>query len=352
VHKRNLSLSLLVITGLTLSGIYLGNDRESHDIHELQLIQPLPEEQWWNIDTAEKIRDESYGFLNGIDEEKFLLLLKQAFMGDKNALLQVAITRLEDQEVIDRPDFYGEGSKSRVSQFIKKYRKQLVTDEGIPLTEPTLLKNDPWAMIKQMADSGHPASSDYFLTKKISNKMSGTPLTDEERQTGLHLLKNLIEIKDSSRWSSQKYGDFILFDDGRGIYYGTVEDPSRLKSVKERRKGLTEAEEAKAIEMYQVCAARGELACTTHLAEAYAYGIGIEQDWVQAYAWARVINFVHYPYLEEATKQDDNRRIKTISSMNKLALAVIKEGDEHLSAAQKLAAQKIANQLIDQISFS
>ena len=349
MHKRNLLLSLLVITGLILSGIYLVNDRESHDVNESQLIQPLPEEQWWDIKTARKIKDESYAFLGGVTHnEKFLLLLKQAFMGDKNALLQVAIIRLEDQDVIDRPDFYGEGSESQVSQFIKKYRKQLVTDEGIPLTEPTLLKNDPWAMIKQMADSGHPESSFHYLWRRIISSIMYRKLTDEERQLGFNYLNNLLDVKRYRRLAHQTYGDFILFDNARGTYYGTVVDPSRLKSVKERRKGLTEAEEAKAIEMYQVCAMDGELACATHLAEAYAYGIGVEKDWVQAYAWARVVNFVHYPFLEEA--RGDQTSI--IASMNKLALAVIKEGDEHLSAAQKLAAQKIANQLIDQISFS
>ena len=349
MHKRNLLLSLLIIAGLMSSGIYLGDYMESHDINESQLIQPLPEEKWWDIDTAEKIRGESYGFLNGIDDdEKFLLLLKQAFMGDKNALLQVAITRLEDDEVVSRPDFYGEGSESRVSQFIKKYRKQLVTDDGILLTEPTLLKNDPWAMIKQMADSGHPESSFHYLLRRIIDSIIYRKLTDEERQTGLHLLENLVGTKRYSRLAHHISGDFILFDNGEGTYYGTVADPSRLKSIKERRKGLTEAEEAKAIEMYQVCAMDGELACATHLAEAYAYGIGVEKDRVQAYAWARVVNFVHYPFLEEA--RGDQTSI--LASMNKLALAAIKEGDEHLSAAQKLAAQKIANQLIDQISFS
>ena len=346
--KRRFLLTNLLLIIFCISAFYLGmtmKNTSDSTADEWFLVQQRSEYKQWDIDKAEKIRKESYAFLGGVTHnEKFLLLLKQAFMGDKNALLQVAIIRLEDKEVTSDPDFYGEGSKSQVDIFINRYHKQLVSDNGIVLEEPSLLRKAPWAMIKYMADSGHPASSDYFLSHQVISPANGLPLTNEARQMGLHYLENLLEIKEYDSWARQKYSDFILFDNGRRIDY----NKGHLRSLNERLGEINSTDLSKAIEMNKDCAMQGDLSCAIYLAEAYAEGVGIEQDWVQAYAWARVVNFVHYPYLEEA--RGDQTSI--IASMNKLALAVIKEGDEHLSAAQKLAAQKIANQLIDQISFS
>lgn len=352
-HRLLISLLLIFLCG---SGIYWGMNMEStsnHMTEEWFLTHQLAEDKQWDIDTAQKIREQSYAFLGGVtDDEKFLLLLKQAFIGDKNALLQLAITRLEDNEVISRPDFYSEGSQSQVDMFIKKYQQQLVTDDDISLTEPSLLRKDPWAMITQMADSGHPASSLYYFYEKVVGNGSGWPLTDEKRNAGLGYLNNLLGVKRYQRFAHRKTGDFILFDDGESIYYGTTETPSRLKALSDRREGLTQAEESKAIEMYRVCAMQGELSCATHLTEAYADGIGVERNWLQAYAWARVVNFAHYPFLVEVTKKNDSHQMEVFSSMNQRALAVIKLADEQLTASEKLAGQKMANKLIDEISFS
>lgn len=328
---------LLIITGFfyCMSNIHKGSVIPERQIDIAQL---------WSDDYASKIANEAFDFDVAfiLDEEKFALLWQQANQGDKNALFY----QLRAKFAIDGL-FANRGTQWEYDHKVFAYHQPEKSSvfNGFDATKHS------FANIMLLADLGHPAAS-YFCVDKANytyhwmEKLGNTRSARQDK-----LIDYLTNALNGGYHVQEAWAEYSLFSFDkvwRGIPLSELERKLSDREISER-----------IVKGYQVAAKNGSLPAVIRMAEAYFYGVGVEQNYEKSYVWARVINTV-YPILlddemaNSGKDDDDGEREDNIKFLNQ----VLKKSQElqekitpHLQVAQRISSQQATDELVSQMTF-
>lgn len=289
--KLSLAFLFLVLIIIFVFRSFMSNDpiEKSH----------LPQEQLWNIEYAEEMREKAFytGIPAYLDKEALLELIKHAWQWDKNAMIQYAIILQSERET--RPE------KGRsLNEFIAKYREEIVNDQGQILNEPPVLRAPFWNFMERLADLRYPEPAHNLVFREMGRKGVDDqddflPFSREETEKLIDYFKISI---DGGYRNQSFFANLILFrtgfsskDSNFNVYHKLIEHATDLSSE--------ELEEA--LNAYEVCAKHGSSYCMTRLSEGYFYGIGLNKNLVYAYLWAELSNQGYANYIANLPDPDE-----------------------------------------------
>ena len=318
--KKNKSIRkkliiFVIILGLIISigFIYLNTDNSKKRNYELNqpenlimdfTIYPstIPENELLRIDEAKKLYDSAFDdgvFYGVVNPEQLIKFLKHAWQWDKNAM-PYYYSLLSWQELFN--DGYKDDGMISFTEFMRKYRDQLVDSAGKPLVEPAVFKNSQiqWYLWDKFADLKYP----YFAYK--NGYIIGTCGYDEQGMArpcpDEQLEKSIVYLNYAIDGGYHCYEDLIarmLFQ--QGDHYQD-EKYKQIIKLTEYRKALKSDDLKQAIDYAQLMAEHSSMIGILRMTEAYFYGLGREQDLVKAYAWSLLSDYAK----QKITEIDNN----------------------------------------------
>lgn len=289
--------------------IYLSSDNSKKRNHELNqpenlimdfTIYPstIPENQLLRIHEAKKLYESAFDdqvFHAVVSPDDLVKFLKHAWQWDKNAM-PYYYSLLTWQKHFDE-DYKEEGMIS-FTEFMDKYRDQLVDNTGKPLVEPDVFKSEQMRryLWDKFADLKYP----YFAIRKGWSKGGcgydkqgmARPCTDEQLEKSIKYLNYAIE------GGYHCYEDLtarMLFQQGEHYKDQKYE---QLNKLTEYRRALKSDDLKQAIDYAQLMAEHSSIIGILRMTEAYLYGLGREQDPVKAYAWSRLSDYAKQKIIE------------------------------------------------------
>ncbi|MCX8728704.1 hypothetical protein [Gilliamella sp. B2838] len=318
--KKNKSIRkkliiFVIILGLIISigFIYLNTDNSKKRNYELNqpenlimdfTIYPstIPENELLRIDEAKKLYDSAFDdgvFYGVVNPEQLIKFLKHAWQWDKNAM-PYYYSLLSWQELFN--DGYKDDGMISFTEFMRKYRDQLVDSAGKPLVEPDVFKSEQiqWYLWDKFADLKYP----YFAYKKgwgmgfcwYDEQGMARPCPDEQ------LEKSIVYLNYAIEGGYHCYEDLIarmLFQ--QGDHYQD-EKYKQIIKLTEYRRSLKSDDLKLAIDYAQLMAEHSSIIGILRMTEAYFYGLGREQDLVKAYAWSLLSDYAK----QKITEIDNN----------------------------------------------
>ena len=308
--RKKLAIFVIIlgfIIGIGL--IYLSSDNSKKRNHELNqpenlimdfTIYPssIPENQLLRIHEAKKLYESAFDdqvFHAVVSPDNLVKFLKHAWQWDKNAM-PYYYSLLTWQKHFDE-DYKEEGMIS-FTEFMDKYRDQLVDNTGKPLVEPEVFKSSKiqWYLWDKFADLKYP----YFAYQKAINyaprwfdeQGMTQPSTDEQLEKSIEYLNYAIE------GGYHCYENLIarmLFQQGR---HYKDQKYKQLNKLTEYRRALKSDDLKQAIDYAQLMAEHSSIIGILRMTEAYLYGLGREQDPVKAYAWSRLSDYAKQKIIE------------------------------------------------------
>lgn len=296
------------------------------DYNNVQLAT-RPQAQLWTLQQAETISKQAFDlwFIRVKDEKAMLTLVKQAFQWDKNAMLQYA--KILDTIRNEEPE-ETEGMLT-LGQFLIKYSHELVDNQGKRLDTPALFDLKYREFVKVLADKKYAIPSAY---------MSAWTMGSEAQRNDL-----IFYIKNSLN-GGYKYQDFLADTIiwGTGYPYKN-NNPELIYKLPEHLPNITDKELKEAITNYKVSAIHGDHYSMMRIAEFYYYGIGEQQDYLLALAWAELSNeSYNYPLERITDKYSD--KIKE-QATNNCDLALANQIKEKLTPEQQAQVKPLLEQL-------
>ena len=305
--KRLLVISIIMAIG----GYYLyfqhlfKQDRdfgfvETENITMDYTIYPstIPENQLLRIEEAEKLYRRAFddGIYYAVgDPDELVKLIKHAWQWDKNAMPYY-------YDLLSLHVFYNENDnkkgKMSFTEFMKKYRDQLVDNSGKPLVEPVVFKNPGMDIYlwNKFADLKYPKFAYRkgwkFSPCKGSNNGEYLPCTDEQLKESIKYFTYALE------GGYHCYEDLtarMLFQ--QGDHYKD-KDFKKINKLTEYRKSLTPEDLKLAIDYTEIMAEHSSIIGILRVTEANLYGLGREQDLVKAYAWTLLNDYAKQKIIE------------------------------------------------------
>ena len=262
----------------------------------------IPENELLRIDEAKKLYNSAFDhsvFYGVVNPEQLIKFLKHAWQWDKNAM-PYYYSLLSWQELFN--DGYKDDGMISFTEFMRKYRDQLVDSAGKPLVEPAVFKNSQiqWYLWDKFADLKYP----YFAYK--NGYIIGTCGYDEQGMArpcpDEQLEKSIVYLNYAIDGGYHCYEDLIarmLFQ--QGDHYQD-EKYKQIIKLTEYRKALKSDDLKQAIDYAQLMAEHSSMIGILRMTEAYFYGLGREQDPVKAYAWSLLSDYAK----QKITEIDNN----------------------------------------------
>ncbi|MCX8712544.1 sel1 repeat family protein [Gilliamella sp. B3464] len=318
--KKNKSIRkkliiFVIILGLIISigFIYLNTDNLKKQNYELNqpenlirdfTIYPstIPENELLRIDEAKKLYESAFDdqvFYAVVSPNNLVKFLKHAWQWDKNAM-PYYYSLLSWHKFFDED--YKEDEMISFTEFMRKYRDQLVDSAGKPLVEPAVFKNSQiqWYLWDKFADLKYPYfafQNGYVIgTCGYDEQGMARPCPDEQLEKSIEYLNYAIE------GGYHCYEDLIariLFQ--QGDHYQD-EKYKQIIKLTEYRKALKSDDLKQAIDYAQLMAEHSSMIGILRMTEAYFYGLGREQDPVKAYAWSLLSDYAK----QKITEIDNN----------------------------------------------
>ncbi|SCC23410.1 hypothetical protein [Gilliamella intestini] len=269
------------------------NPIQSENITMDYTIYPstIPENELLRIDEAKKLYQYAFDdqvFYGVVDPDSLVKLIKHAWQWDKNAMPYY-------YDLLHWKDLYDERGKEEgmmsFTEFMRKYRDQLVDNAGNPLVEPKVFRSIQMRgyLWDKFADLKYPK----FAFKKgwgigfcwYDEKGIVRPCPDDKLEESIKYLNYALE------GGYHCYEDLIarmLFQ--QGDHYKD-EHYKKINKLTEYRKSLKSEDLKLSIDYAQLMAEHSSIIGILRVTEAYLYGLGREHDIVKAYAWSLLSDY-------------------------------------------------------------
>ena len=258
----------------------------------------IPENQLLRIEEAKELYRRAFDnqlYYAVRDPDELVKLIKHAWQWDKNAMPYY-------YDLLLWHDVYDENEKEEgmmsFTEFMKKYRNQLVDSTGKPLVEPVVFKDRKMLsyLWDKFADLKYPKFA-YHKGWKLSpcgydNNGERLLCSDEYLEESIKYLNYALE------GGYHCYEDLtarMLFQ--QGSHYKDKEF-KKINKLTEYRKSLTPEDLKLAIDYAEIMAEHSSIIGILRVTEAYLYGLGREQDPVKAYAWSLLSDYAKQKIIE------------------------------------------------------
>lgn len=302
IQKKSIVFIICLIICILLCYFYnlINSDNNSIQQDNITMdytIYPstIPENQLLRIEEAERLYrrafDNQVYYAVG-DPDELVKLIKHAWQWDKNAM-PYYYDLLLWHDVYDKK----EGNMS-FTEFMKKYRDQLVDNSGKPLVEPVVFKDRKMLsyLWDKFADLKYPKFAYQkgwrFSPCKGGNNEEYIPCSDEQLEESIKYFNYALE------GGYHCYEDLtarMLFQ--QGAHYKDKEF-KKINKLTEYRKSLISERLKLAIDYAEIMAEHSSIIGILRVTEAYLYGLGREQDPVKAYAWSLLSDYAKQKIIE------------------------------------------------------
>lgn len=302
IQKKSIVFIICLIICILLCYFYnlINSDNNSIQQDNITMdytIYPstIPENQLLRIEEAERLYrrafDNQVYYAVG-DPDELVKLIKHAWQWDKNAM-PYYYDLLLWHDVYDKK----EGNMS-FTEFMKKYRDQLVDNSGKPLVEPVVFKDRKMLsyLWDKFADLKYPKFAYQkgwrFSPCKGGNNEEYIPCSDEQLEESIKYSNYALE------GGYHCYEDLtarMLFQ--QGAHYKDKEF-KKINKLTEYRKSLISERLKLAIDYAEIMAEHSSIIGILRVTEAYLYGLGREQDPVKAYAWSLLSDYAKQKIIE------------------------------------------------------
>ena len=257
----------------------------------------IPENQLLRIEEAEKLYHQAFDdqiFYTVRDPDKLVKFIKHAWQWDKNAMPYY-------YDLLHWHDFYDENKEEGMmsfTEFMKKYRHQLVDNTGKPLVEPVVFKKPDMNIYlrNKFADLKYPKFAYEkgweFSPCTGNNNEEYLPCTDEQLKESIKYFTYALE---DGYHCYEHLTARMLFQEG---YHYKDNDFKKINKLTEYRKSLTPEDLKQAIDYTEIMAEHSSIIGILRVTEAYLYGLGREQDLVKAYAWTLLSDYAKQTIIE------------------------------------------------------
>ncbi|MBI0032105.1 hypothetical protein H3S75_12745 [Gilliamella sp. B14384G15] len=258
----------------------------------------IPENQLLRIEEAEKLYRGAFNdqvFYAVVDPDDLVKFIKHAWQWDKNAMPYY-------YNLLNRHNFYNEYAKEEgmmsFTEFMKKYRDQLVDNTGKPLVEPVVFKNPDMDIYlwDKFADLKYPKFAFQkgwkFSPCESDNNEKYLPCSDEQLEESIKYFNYAME------GGYHCYEDLtarMLFQ--QGAHYKDKEF-KKINKLTEYRKSSKPERLKLAIDYAEIMAEHSSIIGILRVTEAYLYSLGREQDPVKAYAWSLLSDYAKQKIIE------------------------------------------------------
>ena len=302
IQKKLIVFSICLIICILICYFYNLINSDNNSIQQDNIIMDytiylstIPENQLLRIEEAERLY--SRAFDNQVyyavgDPDELVKLIKHAWQWDKNAM-PYYYDLLLWHDVYDKKE-----GKMSFTEFMKKYRDQLVDSTGKPLVEPVIFKDRK--MLSYLWDKFADLKYPKFAYQKgwrfspcgYDNKGERLSCSDEDLKESIKYLNYALE------GGYHCYEDLtarMLFQ--QGAHYKDKEF-KKINKLTEYRKSLTPEDLKLAIDYAEIMAEHSSIIGILRVTEAYLYGLGREQDPVKAYAWSLLSDYAKQKIIE------------------------------------------------------
>jgi hypothetical protein len=304
----------------------------------------IPENQLLRIDEAEKLYRYAFDdqvFYGVVNPDSLVKFIKHAWQWDKNAMPYY-------YELLYWEDLYdGRGKENGImmsfTEFIRKYRDQLVDNAGNPLVEPKVFRSIKMRsyLWDKFADLKYP----YFAYRKswryspcgYNEKGMAYPCPDDKLEKSIKYLNYALE---GGYHCYEVLIARMLFQ--QGDHYKD-EHYKKINKLTEYRKSLKSEDLKLSIDYAQLMAEHSSIIGILRVTEAYLYGLGREHDIVKAYAWSLLSD-----YAKQKIEENGNNlawrahQLPPVWEYNKEIQIRL---DRLLTSTQKQAAQEYLSEL-------
>lgn len=303
-----------------------------HRNYTLKLAM-LPQEELWTIEHSRKMMDKAITPEHpSIDDEQAMLqLIIHAWQWDKNAMIRYVDIQFE---------IHGDPI---LDDFIEKHCHLIVDKHGQQLKKPEILDLDYDHFIPLFADQHYPLAA-KFATWLIFGKTGRTdtlhnPLTTTDRKKIIAYTRDAIKggMRDHLYLAS-----VFLFENGH-LYRDS--DFTQIHTLKDIIPSASQDELKASLDAYKISALHGSLYAQVKMSEFYYYGVGINQDIEQAWAWSLIAsdNFIKFIKSNPHYYYKTNSPESTIDKFNKTSLQ--KEILENSTKQQIINGEALAKKL-------
>ena len=258
----------------------------------------IPENQLLRIKEAKELYSRAFDnqvFYTVEVPDELVKLIKHAWQWDKNAMPYY-------YDLLHWHDLYDENVREdgyiSFTEFMKKYRDQLVDNTGKPLVEPVVFKNPDMNIYlwNKFADLKYPKfayeKGGKFSPCKGNNNGEYLPCTDEQLKESIKYYNYALE---GGYHCYEHLTARMLFQ--QGDHYKN-NDFEKINKLTEYRKSLTPEDLKLAIDYTEIMAEHSSIIGILRVTEAYLYGLGREQDLVKAYAWTLLSDYAKQTIIE------------------------------------------------------
>ena len=305
IQEKLIIFSICLIICILLFYFYNLINSDNNSIQQDNIIMDytiypstIPENQLLRIEEAEKLYRGAFNdqvFYAVVDPDDLVKFIKHAWQWDKNAMPYY-------YNLLNRHNFYNEYAKEEgmmsFTEFMKKYRDQLVDNTGKPLVEPVVFKNPDMDIYlwDKFADLKYPKFAFQkgwkFSPCESDNNEKYLPCSDEQLEESIKYFNYAME------GGYHCYEDLtarMLFQQG---YHYKDKEFKKINKLTEYRKSLTPEDLKLAIDYAEIMAEHSSIIGILRVTEAYLYGLGREQDPVKAYAWSLLSDYAKQKIIE------------------------------------------------------
>ncbi|WP_141673805.1 hypothetical protein, partial [Gilliamella sp. Choc5-1] len=307
----------------------------------------IPENELLRIDEAEQLYRHAFDdqvFYGVVDPDSLVKFIKHAWQWDKNAMPYY-------YDLLHWEDLYDGSGKEEVmmsfTEFMRKYRDQLVDNAGNPLVEPKVFRSIKMRgyLWDKFADLKYP----YFAYRKswwyspcgYNEKGIAHPCPDDKLEKSIEYLNYAI---DGGYHCYEKLIAQMLFQ--QGDHYKD-EHYKKINKLTEYRKSLKLEDLKLPIDYAQLMAEHSSIIGILRVTEAYLYGLGREHDIVKAYAWSLLSDYAKQKIEEQGNNLAwDSEQLPPVWEYNKEIQTRL---EKILNPAQQQAAQDYLSELKNKI---
>ena len=305
IQEKLIIFSICLIICILLFYFYNLINSDNNSIQQDNIIMDytiypstIPENQLLRIEEAEKLYRGAFNdqvFYAVVDPDDLVKFIKHAWQWDKNAMPYY-------YDLIVWQKYYDDNKKEKgmisFSEFMKKYRDQLVDNTGKPLVEPVVFKDRKMLsyLWDKFADLKYPKFAYQkgwrFSPCKGGNNEEYIPCSDEQLEKSIKYFNYALE------GGYHCYEDLtarMLFQ--QGAHYKDKEF-KKINKLTEYRKSLIPERLKLAIDYAEIMAEHSSIIGILRVTEAYLYGLGREQDPVKAYAWSLLSDYAKQKIIE------------------------------------------------------
>lgn len=329
IIKKKMLFSLgTVLLALTLFSLHAKNNANK---------EASSNNGFWSSERAETLANAAFDKTNLVIKNKGLLkqIGIQAQKGDKNARFQETLIKY----LIDKDYMATLHSEDTT------YREELFTYYTPP--EPSVLNGFDSArrnasVLLLMADEGH-ADAAYYILSNLDTYWLELIAPSAELQRAKLIQYSQSAIQGGYRMH-EPWANWTLFSSASEFQLPLNHHLTNLSS--ERIYSVIN-------NGYRFAAINGSLHSALRVAEAYFYGVGYEQDYKQAYAWAKtIVNF--YPQYVQRYQQrlSGSASREYLDSVVHYASQIVSLSKEKMDEDQLSEARRLTTDLSENIHYN